>query len=131
MVQPVGQIATRPSGITGAFQTFVESAMPNVIRSQGDDSQVVKVRRRATAAVKTADATVIVKAAEVALWHSWYEDSCQGGVLPTRFKIPPSCTTEQVWRFAAPLQYDWSVEASGKACRITIKLEQLPHWIGA
>lgn len=129
ILQPVGTIAARPGALSGALQTFIETTKENSIRSQGDDNQNIKVRRRATHVVRTADATVTVPAIDVQLYKDWYE-ICQSGVLPTRFRIPPNCGAEEVWRFAAPPAYDWSVDGAAKACRIAFKLEQLPHWKG-
>lgn len=130
VLQPVGTIAARPGALSGALQTFVETTLPNTIRSQSDDNQTIKVRRRATNPTRTADATVTVVAAEVELWRQWYQLNCQSGTLPTRFKMPPQCTHEEVWRFAAEPQYDWSVDGAAKACKISMKLEQLPNWVG-
>jgi hypothetical protein len=131
VLQPVGTIATRPALLSGALQTFVETTLENTIRSQADDNQVVKVRRRATNVTRTADATMVLKADLVEVFRQWYRDICAAGSLPTRFKIPPDCGVEQVWRFAAPPQYDWSVDGHAKACRVSMKLEQMPNWVGA
>ena len=130
VIQPPGTIVARPGGISGALQTFTETTRENAIRSQGEDNQIVKVRRRATHVVRTGDGMVVVLANEVPLWKDWFMDLCQGGALPTRFRIPPNCGVEEVWRFAAPPAYDWSIDGSAKACRITMKLEQLPNWQG-
>lgn len=129
-MQPVGTIAARPLVLSGALQTFVETTLDNSIRSQADDNQVIKVRRRATNMTRTADASVTLPRALVEPFREWYRDACLGGSLPTRFKIPPDCAEEEVWRFAAPLQYDWTVDANANACRITMKLEQMPNWVG-
>lgn len=123
-----GQVANRPTGISGCMQTFNESQLENVVRSQSDNNTMVKVRRRATAAVRVADASVTVKQAEVALWKDWFEVSCQGGVIPTRIITPYG--KEEVWRFSAPLAITWGQgPTSGQhAATITMKLEQLPAW---
>lgn len=130
VLQPVGTIAARPGALSGALQTFIETTLPNTIRSQSDDNQTIKVRRRATNVTRTADATVTVLAAEVVLWEQWYQLNCQSGTLPTRFKIPPECNRDEVWRFAGEPTYDWSIDGGGKVCRIGLKLEQLPNWVG-
>lgn len=130
VLRPVGTIAARPAMISGALQSFVETTLGNTIRSQADDNQGVKVRRRATNPTRTADASVTVPAALVEAYRVWYEDNCASGSLPTRFKIPPACAVEEIWRFAAPPQYDWSVDGHAKACRLIFKLEQLPNWYG-
>lgn len=131
VLQPVGTIAARPAQLDGALQTFVETTMANVIRSQSDDNQMVKTRRRATNVTRTADASLTLRANLIPIFKVWFLDNCAGGTLPTRFKIPPACAAEEIWRFAAEPQYDWSIDASAKACRITFKLEQLPNWVGA
>lgn len=130
VLPPVGQVAARPTGLDGSLQTFTETTLPNTIRSQSEDNQTIKVRRRATNPTRTADATLVLIKAKVILFKQWYEDLCASGSLPTRFKIPPDCENEEIWRFAAPPSYDWSIDGHGEACRISFKLEQLPHWYG-
>lgn len=118
----------RPTGIDGCLQTFNETQLENVVRSQSDNNAVVKVRRRTTAAVRVADATVTVPGAEVELWKQWFDVFCQGGVLPTYFKTPYG--TEEAWRFSAPLAITWG-QGSGMGnhvATITMKLEQMPAW---
>lgn len=123
-----GQVANRPSSISGCFQTFSESAMENIIRSQSENNSIIKVRRRTTAIVRLADATVTVKEADVAVWKQWYEVACQGGVLPTKFILPYG--KEEIWRFSAPLSITWGqgMKKGEHVATITIKLEQLPLW---
>lgn len=123
-----GQIANRPTGISGCLQTFNETSLENTVRSQSENNSIIKVRRRTTAIVRIADATVTVKQAEVALWKQWYEIACQGGVLPTRFIMPYG--GEEIWRFSAPISITWGqgAKAGAHAATITIKLEQLPAW---
>jgi hypothetical protein len=123
-----GQIANRPTAVNGCLQTFNESQLENVVRSQSDNNAMVKVRRRTTAAIRVADASVTVKQNEVALWKTWFEISCQGGVLPTYFKTPYG--TEELWRFSAPLSITWGQgsKAGNHVATITMKLEQLPAW---
>lgn len=130
VISPPGTIAQRPSPIDGALQTFTETTLNNSIRSQSDDNQLIKTRLRATNQTRTADATVTVRAELVSFWQDWFDDDCRGGTLPTRFRIPPSCSVEEVWRFAAPPSYDWGIDQSAKACKISLKLEQLPNWAG-
>lgn len=123
-----GQIGIRPTGVSGCLQTFNESQLENVVRSQSDNNAVVKVRRRTTAAVRVADASITVKQSEVALWKDWFNTYCLGGVLPTYFKTPYG--TEELWRFSAPLSITWgqgSVPGQHVAT-ITMKLEQMPAW---
>lgn len=123
-----GTIANRPSGVSGCLQTFTESALENTVRSQSENNAMIKVRRRTTAAVRIADATVTVKQSEVALWKTWFETACQGGVLPTYFVMPYG--GEELWRFSAPLSITWGQGAAPgqHAATITLKLEQLPAW---
>lgn len=127
VLQPVGVIATRPASLSGEFQTFVDTSLPNVLRSTADDNQTIKTRRRASHPTRTADTTVTLPAELVDFFRDWYELNCRSGVLPTRMKLPPDCI-EEVWRFAAPPSYDWVAKT---ACRISVKIEQLPHWVGA
>ena len=99
-----------------------------MVRSQSDNNAIVKVRRRTTAAVRVADATVSVPEAEVALWKDWFDIRCQGGVLPTYFNTP--YVKEECWRFSAPLTISWG-QGSGPGKHfaiITMKLEQMPAW---
>lgn len=131
VLAPVGTIASRPVELDGALQTFTETTLANVIRSQTDDNTTIKTRRRATHPTRTADATLVLVAELVPSFRDWYEINCRSGVLPTRFKIPPNCRGEEVWRFASQPAYDWSIDGSGAACRIAFKLEQLPNWVGA
>lgn len=120
-----GAVANRPAGLTGALQTFSETTdEAALVRSRMDDAQTIKVRRRVTVPIRQGSASVTVKAEEVALWRTWFNDNCQGGVLPTRFKFPPNCS-EQIWRFASPLTFDW---IDRTACRIAFALEKLPQW---
>jgi hypothetical protein len=120
-----GQQAQRPAAISGGLQTWTESqAEGSVARSAGEDGQTIKVRRRVTIPIRIGQATVTVKAEEVAEWRDWYEIRCQGGVLPTKFRMPPTCE-EELWRFSTPLTYDW---IDKNACRISFSLEQLPQW---
>lgn len=130
VLQPVGTVAARPAGLDGALQTFNETTLANTIRSQSDDNQTIKVRRRATNPTRTADATLTLPKEKVVLFVQWYEDLCASGSLPTRFKIPPNCAVDEIWRMAAPPGYDWSIDGGGAACRISLKLEQLPNWKG-
>jgi hypothetical protein len=123
-----GPVANRPTNVSGCLQTFNETQLENVVRSQSDNNAVVKVRRRTTAAVRVADASVTVKQSDVALWKNWFETACQGGVLPTYFKTPYG--TEELWRFSAPLSITWGQGPmpGQHAATITMKLEQLPAW---
>jgi hypothetical protein len=125
---PVPSAAPRPNGIDGCLQTFNESQLENVVRSQSDNNAMVKVRRRTTAAVRVADATVTVPSAEVELWKKWFDVACQGGVLPTYFRTPYGI--EEAWRFSAPLSITWG-QGSGVGkhfATISMKLEQMPAW---
>ena len=123
-----GQIASRPTNLSGCLQTFNESQMENSIRTSSEDGTTIKVRRRTTAFISIADATVTVKQSDVELWKYWYNVSCQGGVLPTYFKMPNGA--EELWRFSAPLSINW---IQGKSpgqhmAIISMKIEQLPTW---
>jgi hypothetical protein len=125
---PPGTVANRPSEIRGCLQTFSESTLENTVRSQMENNSLIKVRRRTTAVVRVADATVTVTQVEVAYWKNWFEVACQGGVLPTRIITPYG--KEEIWRFSAPLAITWGQGPSQgqHAATITMKLEQLPVW---
>jgi hypothetical protein len=121
-----GTVATRPLEISGGLQTWTETTDPNaLLRSAMDSAQTIKVRRRVTHPIRMGQASVTVPANLVALYRQWFEVSCQGGVLPTRFIFPPDCL-EQIWRFSTPPTYDW---VDAKACRISFSLEKLPQWV--
>ena len=120
------QIAPRPEKLSGAHQTFSETSLSNTIRSSMD-SQTVKVRRRTTGTIRTADATAVIRADQYRAFRDWFEINTQSGVLPTRFKNPIDCT-EAVFRFTEPPQYEWLEGAV--AVRVSYKLEQLPEWSG-
>ena len=123
-----GQLGQRPAAISGCFQTWSESSLPNLIRSQAEYSHPIKVRRRSTAAVRTADASVVVRQAEIADWQDWFEVRCQGGAIPTKIIHPNG--TEQIWRFAEPPVIQWGigVKSGQHYASITCKLEALPGW---
>lgn len=123
-----GSAIYRPEGLSGCLQTFTESALENTIRSQSDNNAIIKVRRRTTASVRLADATVTVTENEVELWKEWFYIRCQSGVLPTYFVMPYG--DEEIWRFAAPLSIVWGQGSSSgnHVATITMKLEQLPAW---
>jgi hypothetical protein len=121
-----GPVATRPPELSGDLQSWTESTDANaVLRTAMDDAQTIKVRRRVTAPIRQGQASVTVIADKVQFWRDWFEQSCQGGVLPTRLKFPPNCS-EQIWRFSTPLTFDW-IDAT--ACRISFGLEKLPQWV--
>jgi hypothetical protein len=123
-----GTVASRPLQIDGGLQTFSVAADEKAtVRSQMDDAQTIKTRRRVTRAIKNAQATVTVRGADVQHWEAWYDVNCQNGMLPTRFKIPPLCE-EQIWRFSTPLAMSWS-NADAQSCQISFGLEKLPQWI--
>lgn len=123
-----GQVAPRPAEIDGGLQTWSETTDENSkLRSKMDDGQTIKVRRRVTRPIRQGQASVTIKGAEVQHWRTWYEDRCQDGVLPTRFKFPPNCA-EQIWRFSTPLTYQW-LDMDKSACRISFGLEKLPEWV--
>jgi hypothetical protein len=72
---------------------------------------------------------VTLKAEQYRYFAEWFEIACQAGVMPTRFRFPPDCT-EEVWRFASPPVFDWSIDAGAKAVRVSFQLEQMPDWRG-
>lgn len=119
------EIANRPASIDGCFQTLKQTSLENVIRSNMEGG-TIKVRRRTTAFIDQADATVTLKAEQLDDFVDWYKVACMGGVLPTRFKFPPD-GAEQVWRFASPPQYEW---IANEAFRVSFQLERLPEWVG-
>lgn len=121
-----GIVATRPPQIAGGLQTWSESTDNSaLLRSAMDDAQTIKTRRRVTAPIRQGTASVTVQSSEVQFWRQWFEQACQGGMLPTRLKFPPYCD-EQIWRFSTPLTFDW---VDPKACRISFSLEKLPQWV--
>lgn len=123
-----GTVAVRPTGIAGCLQSFNDTtADGDVLRSNMQSGQTVKVRRVSTRGILTAQATITVPVAEVFLWRDWYRYRCKSGVLPTRFIMPWG--DEEIWRFASKLQYEWIRGAKGAvAARISFNLEQLPQW---
>jgi hypothetical protein len=121
-----GTVAQRPAGASGALQTFSEkSDEAALLRSKSDDGQTIKVRRRVTSPIRNATASVTLRAPDVPAWRDWYDNACQNGILPTRFKLPPNCE-EQIWRFSTPITYEW-IDAT--ACRLSFSLEKLPQWV--
>lgn len=121
-----GYIAPRPAELHGSLQTFSETTDDGItLRTQMDDGQTIKTRRRATQPIRQGQATVTVKAVDVPLWREWYEVRCQNGTQPTKIRLPPDCA-EQIWRFSTPLTYAWITK---DACRISFGLEKLPHWV--
>ena len=121
---PPGTVAARPTSITGELQSWTETFVPSVVRSDME-SLDIKVRRRTTGIQRTGDASVTLKAAQYADFRKWFEVDCMGGVLPSRFVLPPGCAPE-VWRFASPPVISW---LAGKvAFQATFKLEQMPAW---
>ena len=119
------EIAPRPTSIDGCFQTLSQTTLENVIRSNMEGG-TIKVRRRSTAFIDNADASVTLKAEQYEDFTEWYRTACRGGVIPTRFVFPPD-NTEQVWRFASPPAYEW---ISAEAFRASFQLERLPEWVG-
>ena len=123
-----GPLGQRPASLPGCWKTFSETTLPNTIRSQAEYSHPIKVRRRSTAAVRTADATVVLKQDQVADFIDWFEVRCQGGAIPTKIIHPDG--TEQVWRFSNPPVIQWGigVKPGSHYASITCKLEALPGW---
>lgn len=123
-----GTVIDRPVGASGCLQTFTEStADGDVLRSNMQSGQTVKVRRVSTHPILTAQATAVVPVKDAPLWRDWYMNRCKSGVLPTRFIMPWG--SEEIWRFSSKLQYEWIRGAKGPvAVRITFNMEQLPQW---
>lgn len=119
------EIAARPASIPGCFQTLTQTTLESVIRSNMEGG-TIKARRRTTAFLETADATITLKAEVFEDFQAWFKTACMGGVLPTRFVFPPD-SSEQVWRFAAPPQYEW---ITNETFRVSFQLERLPEWVG-
>lgn len=123
----IGDIADRPTQISGCIAEFSETTLPNVIRNTSDDNQTIFVRRRTTAETRTAQCSVMVPMDEVPYWRDWFSTACQGGVLPTYFNIPGS--GEEVWRFSGPLSYDWTIGDNGKhIVKVSFTIEKLPQY---
>lgn len=121
-----GFVASRPLGISGCLREFSESQDDTaVLRTKMDQGQTIKARRRVTSAIRLAQASVVVPAADVKFWRTWYNVNCQGGVMPTRFIMPEG--TEEIWRFSTPLTIVWPT-ADKTAAQINFSLEQLPYW---
>jgi hypothetical protein len=123
-----GTIATRPAEISGCFQSWNASSLPNTIRSQAEYSHPIKVRRRTTAAVRVADASVVIKQEEEPFWQDWFHVRCQGGAIPTKVILPDG--TEEIWRFSEPPVFQWGIgiEPGKHYVSVTVKLESLPGW---
>ena len=116
-------IIPRPAEISGGFQSFSETSVPNIIRTSMEDL-TIKVRRRTTGFIRSADATMTLKAEVFPIFQKWFEVDCQGGIYPTLFLHPHLCK-EQAWRFAEPPTYQW---VDRVAFTVTMKLERLPGW---
>jgi hypothetical protein len=123
-----GTLGQRPAELDGCWQAWSEGALPATIRSQAEYSHPIKVRRRTTASVKTADASVVVKQELVAHFQDWFHVRCQGGTLPTKIIHPDG--TEQIWRFSEPPVFQWGIgiEPGKHYVSVTVKLESLPGW---
>lgn len=119
------EVANRPASLDGCFQSLKHTTLEAVLRSNMEGG-TIKVRRRSTAFLEKADATITLKAELYDDFAGWYKTACQGGVLPTRFKFPPN-GVEQVWRFASPPEYEW---VANEAFRVSFQLERLPEWVG-
>lgn len=120
-----GPVATRPPEIHGSLQAFNETTAPAIlVRTQMDDGQTIKARRRATRAIRQGEASVTVRASEIPFWREWYDSRCQNGSLPTRLRFPPDCA-EQIWRFSTPPSFQWVTK---DVVRISFSLEKLPQW---
>jgi hypothetical protein len=104
----------------------VETSIPNIVRSQFEDGQTIKVRRRTTGIIRKGEATITLPSTVYDDFMYWFEVAMQGGVIPSRFKFPPD-GREQVWRVSAPPQISW-IDSGGKAFRVELQIEQLPDW---
>lgn len=114
------QIGTRPASISGCFQTWNETQVSNVIRTDMDNL-TVKVRRRTTGIFRQAEASVTLKADVYDDFVKWFNVDCQQGAVPTRVMMPNG--REEVWRFSEPPAIEW---VQHNVFRATVKLERLP-----
>ena len=116
-------IIPRPTQISGGFQSFSETTTSNILRTSMEN-QTIKVRRRTTGVIRSADATMTLNADVFPIFQRWFETDCQGGIHPTLFLHPHLCV-EQAWRFSEPPTYQW---LDKKAFTVSMKLERLPGW---
>lgn len=120
-----GQTAARPASLDGCWSAFTMREQPATVRSEMDTGYV-KVRRRTTAPVRVADASVTLPYALYADFVTWWDNTLQG-VLPTLIDMP--LEGQQLWRFAEAPTYTPIPGRSGVgAFTVSVKLEQLPEW---
>lgn len=116
-------VAVRPARLDGCFSSWNETFDPAVVRSEMS-SGMVKARRRSTGITRIGQGTMRLQFDAYADFRIWYEENCEAGVHPTRFRVPPD-NAESVWRFAEPPQATFYL---GGVVEISMTLEQLPDW---
>ena len=112
----------RPAELSGCWQAWTEKDQDQAITSRMDSGDTKK-RRRFTARVRDAVASVTLPAASYQYFSAWYLTNCQAGVLPTMMVEPNG--EEHLWQFAEPPEYDWIDRA---AVRVSVKLRRKPGW---
>jgi hypothetical protein len=126
--RPIGgiiQIAKRPDKIDGCMQTWTETYLPQVIRTDMDAPGYTKVRRMVTGKTTSIDASVTLKAELYDDIQHWYFENSQAGLIPTRVKRPQD-GKEVVVRFTEPPTINFIDKVAFTA---SFKFEQLPAWV--
>jgi len=108
------------------FISYKETTVPNSIRTTMS-SGTVKVRRRTTGLIYNAEGTYLIPETDIAAFHSWLMDDCEGLTLPTYFKRPNG--VDQPYRVTEPPVYIYGGTTAANMCKVTLKLENLPQWI--
>lgn len=121
-----GPTGSRPTSLNGCWASFAMTHKPSTVRSETDDGSTIKVRRRTTAPIRTAEADVTIAASLYDAFKQWFANTMEGS-LPTLIQVP--LEGEQLWRFSEPPTYNFIQGANGPAAvLVTVKLEQLPEW---
>ena len=89
-----------------------------------DQGGTIKVRRRFTGTLRTANGTITLRASQYLDFRRWFEVNCAAGAFPTWFKRPLD-GAEECWRITAPPSYSWVDKV---AVAVSLELEQLPEW---
>ena len=113
-----------PTTIKNCVQSWNEKQAPNVMRTSMEN-QTVKVRRRTTGIQRTANISITLKREQYQDFMTFFNVTCQQGVLPAYFTTPYGA--KEAWRFTEAPQIDW---IEPKAFSVTAVIEQLPAWRG-
>jgi hypothetical protein len=116
--------AVWPPGVSDGFevQGFTET-LPNAMLRTQMDAGPAKQRRRFSAAVTPIAGSIMVPAAQAALFEAFFRDTLALGALPFEWTHPRTGAL-RTWRFTEPPQL--TPQASGTWWRIAMKLELLP-----